>query len=535
MTQPLTIGWAYLTGHARATDPSDREVAEWPPHPGRVWLALAATHFETGADAAEGAALTWLQTLPHPQLWLPRSAGARRRVTTVYVPVNDSAEGSALLQTAPLTRSKQPRTFPTVWVGDAPCFLHWPEAPDDAAHRAALARLCAKVTRLGHSASLVQMWLADGPPSPDDDFTCWLPETEAQAALAECQLRGIRQGPSLERLRDAFQVGRRPAISLWVGYARRTESTRRSEPNRASAFDQEVIALVQTEGPVLPVTATLRVTQALRGALFRACPQQPPPAWLSGHDSNGRPLADGRGHLAIFPLPFVGHEHADGHLLGVALALPPDAPRAERAAALGWFLFDDAGQPADIRLTLGRLGVWVLRKRPWDDPRATLRPETWTAAPRGAEVWASVTPVVLDRFPKAQRVTERAAWEREVGALIFAACCRAGLPEPVEIDFDATSWHRGTPRAYVNERQPPPLPGAPAIRARRGDGFPFYFAKGSNAPKPQLHVFLRFAEPVVGPVLLGAGRFLGYGLCKPLFYPQSFNLEVSHAATRHAG
>ena len=60
----------------------------------------------------------------------------------------------------------------------------------------------------------------------------------------------------------------------------------------------------------------------------------------------------------------------------------------------------------------------------------------------------------------------------------------------------------------------------PAL-AKLGDGFPPYMLKGARAAKPQVHVFLRFAEPVVGPVLLGAGRFLGYGLFKPLdFVPK---------------
>ena len=37
----------YLTGYAVATDPSSRQKPEWPPHPARVYMALAAAHFET--------------------------------------------------------------------------------------------------------------------------------------------------------------------------------------------------------------------------------------------------------------------------------------------------------------------------------------------------------------------------------------------------------------------------------------------------------------------------------------------------------
>jgi CRISPR-associated protein Csb2 len=110
---------------------------------------------------------------------------------------------------------------------------------------------------------------------------------------------------------------------------------------------------------------------------------------------------------------------------------------------------------------------------------------------------------------------DRAEWEDEVADIIATACGRLGLPSPAEIRFGTTSWHRGSPRASVKRR---PLRGqtVPAGTATLGDGFPTYPAKGSNGVRPQLHVFVRFAEPVVGPILLGAGRFLGYGLCKPL-------------------
>jgi CRISPR-associated protein Csb2 len=36
------------------------------------------------------------------------------------------------------------------------------------------------------------------------------------------------------------------------------------------------------------------------------------------------------------------------------------------------------------------------------------------------------------------------------------------------------------------------------------------------ADRPRRHLVLYFAEPVAGPVLLGAGRFRGLGLCRPV-------------------
>src|SRR5262245_52472131 len=102
----------YLTGYAVATDPGTRERQEWPPHPARVFMAMAAAHFETEVPPeqkrAERDALEWLATLPPPDIAVPNHAV--RDVLEVYVPVNDQSDGEALLR-----RSRQPRMFPRVY------------------------------------------------------------------------------------------------------------------------------------------------------------------------------------------------------------------------------------------------------------------------------------------------------------------------------------------------------------------------------------------------------------------------------------
>jgi CRISPR-associated protein Csb2 len=122
--------------------------------------------------------------------------------------------------------------------------------------------------------------------------------------------------------------------------------------------------------------------------------------------------------------------------------------------------------------------------------------------------------VVLDRFPKASRTENRREWQAEVIEIIKQACTRGGLPPPLQVDIDSTAWHEGVPRARAKTRrlhshsQPRTAP--------LGDGFPALEAKPSRPAKPQVHVWLRFASKVAGPVLIGAGRFAGYGLCMPL-------------------
>jgi CRISPR-associated protein Csb2 len=214
-------------------------------------------------------------------------------------------------------------------------------------------------------------------------------------------------------------------------------------------------------------------------------------------------------------LSFVGSEYADGHLLGAALAFPRAVPRADRGRVLGAFLLEPSGQPKAVTLALGSLGVWSLIKRDWMETRQSLQPETWTAHPRGATTWATVTPVVLDRFPKFDPVNERDAWQAEIEGIVVTACERLGLPVPVDVALGTTCWHRGGPRATVKRR---PLRGHPELTeasASLGNGFPMYPTKGGNGARPQFHMCIRFAVPLIGPILLCAGRFLGYGLFKP--------------------
>jgi CRISPR-associated protein Csb2 len=276
------------------------------------------------------------------------------------------------------------------------------------------------------------------------------------------------------------------------------------------------LVLAQEAGPTLPAVSTLAVTQALRGAVMKHGGIQPVPVWVSGHKSDGSKCEDDTGHLGCIPLPFVGDEHADGHLLGVGLVFPRSVDRRERGRVLGPLLMGKDGQPRQVELKLGRLGVWTLKKRDWSEPRRTLQPETWTAHPKGAKTWASVTPVVLNRFPKVDRVKDRVGWTDEVAGILAEGCRHIGLPEPSGIDIDTTCWHRGGPRATGKRRALRRHNGTDGGDAALGEGFPFYPAKSANASRPQVHVWLQFAQPVAGPVLLGAGRFLGYGLCKPL-------------------
>ena len=200
--------------------------------------------------------------------------------------------------------------------------------------------------------------------------------------------------------------------------------------------------------------------------------------------------------MALLPLAYAGGEHADGHILGLAIAFPRSVPAPERAECLRGRLFGRLGEDLNLELQIGNLGVWTVRREERSAPPLALRATTWTEP---STVWASITPVVLDRHPKHDQQTERVQWREEVAESIAKSCELQGLPRPYLIDVDKTSWHRGAPRSR-------PGPG----------GMPWLPGKEGTSPRQQVHVLVRFPCEVQGPLLLGAGRFRGYGLCKPL-------------------
>jgi len=123
------------------------------------------------------------------------------------------------------------------------------------------------------------------------------------------------------------------------------------------------------------------LTSALRKTVMSRIPD-PIPAQLSGHGAPGRP------HLGFLALPDVGHEHADGHLLGVALAVPRDLPPADLTLLLRAVIMDPLSQ---LRMPGGR--TLTLQ---YGSDRYGLQPVRWAASARGSREWVTATPLMLD-------------------------------------------------------------------------------------------------------------------------------------------
>ena len=778
----FALGLRYLNGWSMAAaDGARKRRAEWPPHPDRVFMALAAAWFETGEDEAEGDVLRWLEGLPPPAI--AASNASRRTPLASYVPVNDDGHKKISSKTPlarlkkaglayiPEHRSRQPRGFPVAVPHDATVRLVWQEKLHG--RRGVLDLLVAKVTHVGHSASLVQVWVEDGcsvqanweptggpaplrlrvpstgrldrlahlynrdsqiawldlraaiqdakaewtatkpPPRvpwrefPDavllapepktrqhsdyaaaksgdavaaarlvaalleqsgldairtilalaigdhppllvsahayerdgfnaipgalaqligrhvglpydsnvvqsnivghtgadgygrlarqasfegsverrreylmvDDFIGqggtlanlrgWLERrggrvigavtlsgkpysaklnpTEGQIhelkqrhgrkferwwrdhfghafnCLTQSEARYLARSPDadtirnrlaaavcaggdgrrlqsvrerrnrprqlMERLAMQFPEGEprasiRPDQARWHGYSRAGAEPQVPPDVPGSVFDPRFVVLAIRRHRV-SLSATLRLTAALRGLLMRECPVQPPPEWFSGHDARGR--ASIAPHLALAPLPFVGAEHANGQVMGMALILPRSLMHSDARDVLDPVLHAaDSGLPRELRLFDGGWFECALEVDTRERPPFNLQPRIWTARSR---TWASVTPVVLNRhFKGADR------WRRTAES-VKDACEHIGLPRPGEVLLRPVSLVEGVPHARE---------------------FPRLTRKRDGGRQSHTHAVIVFEEPIAGPVLLGAGRFRGYGLCRPI-------------------
>ena len=120
---------------------SDRDEPEWPPHPGRVFMAMAAAYFET-RDASDDddalAAMQWFEALPAPEI--QASEAHARSTVKYYVPVNDKLTvNTSVLQSTPgLSRSKQERSYPTTIPIDSTVRFVWTDLNEAPKHIEAL-------------------------------------------------------------------------------------------------------------------------------------------------------------------------------------------------------------------------------------------------------------------------------------------------------------------------------------------------------------------------------------------------------------
>jgi CRISPR-associated protein Csb2 len=520
----LTLSLRFPTERYVAAAMHNRDELEWPPHPARLMLGLLATHYRHAGPPEERAALQWLCEHSAPEVRLPpQSVCIREKVVDVFVPSNTGSELSDKTKIAKLRKGHYParRCFPSLLLPeDLPLVVfHWPDAEADEDTLSSLRGLLKDFSRFGHSSSLVAAELIEAIPdglkqrlvpldaasnaSPDHLLRVPWPglldsaETAYAADLRDKELLASFARRDAAPGRGSFQAsprGRYDPRHVTIGY---TESSERVECH--SPWESGIFVLHRKSGDRLGLEMTWALATVLHKTLLdrwqRKFPDVAVPSWISGHQPGGAntaPLAEC--HLAIFPLPFVDSAHADGGIKGIGCAFPRSPDEEVRTR-----LRKDWRDMLGALMEDGRLELLPANKS-WRFEAAvqdasldleSLRSGTWTKA---SIRWSSVTPIILDRHPKPSFRKDPEGWQESCRAIIATACLRIGLPLPVEISVSP----------YTRMAGVLPAPAFPAPEGRPG-----------RPPRFHVHAEIEFSSPVVGPVLIGAGRYRGYGLMKP--------------------
>ncbi len=435
---------------------------EWPPSPARLFAALVAAD-GTGerCRVTDGTELEWLERLPPPDIHAHTEPWHQvlqpRYVVQHRGTASKSTHQEYVGRTGALIRPGvrvTPRHPRVVYL--------WNTSPPEPT-LSALHRRASRIGYLGTADSPVRVRVMSGVPEPPANAEAFLPDPDGDLTINVAAPGDLR---ILDRMYEAWcehgaDIGRAHYPAL------RHQAPYRSSSSAAPGETPAVVAWLRLD-PAISGRRVSAVTELFKAAVLSKHQEihGEPPAVLHGHGFDGKGYEIAR-YLA---LPDVGFRRSRGRIHGLALWLPPgsDPVERERSRDAALAVRRLAGRSVDTTVSADDGEA-----RPW-----AANPKRWTASSQG---WATAFPVLHERRGSLDLV-EVSRW-----------CRHAGLPAPVA--FRAL---RG-----------PLVPGAVDLA-------PVEVNRPGQPGLPYSHVELRFAEPVRGPVVIGAGRQRGFGLCVPV-------------------
>ncbi len=442
----------------------DPRAVEWPPHPARVLAALRSV-----ATDEDLPTLRALECLPAPHIYASDLVGESRTRTFVVTNTTE-AKGGNLSHPARTSGLRERRSaFPL----SPQVHMLW--AVDDHISDeevSSLDRLARRVPYLGRSTSVVLMGFRRAEPDlPRPGLELYVPSGHPTSVTLRVPYDGYT-----DELSELFTAGQRAWQASDGGRGRQAYRHYPDGVVVAPPAEETVWRSPYQDLVVLRITdqrpsgrLTTRFTKALRSKVMSQTADPLPPA-LHGHGIDSQP------HVAYLALPFAGYDRADGHLVGLAVAVP-GLPANERRAILRGLLGPNPVEPVLLQVPGLQTSV-SLRYEPDTWRPYSARPERWSGVSR---TWVTVTPIVLDHFPK------RGDLHAEVARSLTAA----GYPPPESIDVSRQPLTPGGIALTPND-----LP-------KRAQG------------RIYCHARVTFSQPVAGPVLAGAGRYFGVGLFAP--------------------
>lgn len=453
--------------------------AEWPPSWMRLYSALVSV-----ADHSSEEELLLLETIERwpapiihadPPTFAETPQMSFRR--TAWVPQNTIANGGS---GALVGRVNGERSWSRFVPRSRSILYAWPQVEVSPERAARLDSLSRRVPYLGRTTSpAIVEFVRDCDVPPGATY----PATHVSAEDEFIPTHAVRVpfAGALRALEDAYERKERgqPGDSWAIGaFSDYGVLSRAGEPSEARGPYRDFVVLA-LDGPRRDGRHAVELTNLLRKSVM-ANLARPLPA-VHGHGTRGTV------QCAFLALPFVGREHADGHVVGLAVAIP-EMNRLDLAD-----LHAAIGAVASRGLSSASLGSFRLRRlSPLDLRRAPAALQTWRWM-LPSTTWVTAYPVVLDRYLRPNDTLD---------TLVRRTVQNAGLPEPEFVMASLQPFTNLVPGA---------LSLTPGETTRPGHG---------QGVRPYRHLVLTFPAPVRGPVILGSMRHYGLGLCVPIPRPQ---------------
>jgi len=433
---------------------------DYPPSAHRLFQALtAAANSNSGMSEAAKEALQWLEKQSPPQIIVPESSLGSR--VTTFVPNNDM-DVVARAWAKGRTPEKKPEELRTAKIlqprhlgGDATIRFLWPVK--DAS--SPLDRICELARHIHHLGLGIDMVVGNGRVIADS-------EKNRLPGITYIPIEGkgwrVPVEGSLEELMDRYQQRKNaipPNEYEEVTYVR--EAATRRPPMHAFALvneDGDYCRFDSTDAMVVAAelrhAAHTRAKQLRFDAAFTE-------GYVCGHANSSHDKDD---RFAYVPVPTLAPAGRDNAIRRVMLIQGRPSSEADSLA----------------RRLSGVSLSGKARLRPIDNPEKDGVIKKYTEA---AERWGTVTPMVLPGHLNGRGLAHRQK------KLVLKSLAHAGIMTPV---------------AEIHLQADPIFPGAERTGRYRVPEYLRQFTK--------THAIITFSEPVVGPVVIGAGRYVGLGL-----------------------
>ncbi len=484
---------------------------DWPPSPARLFQALVAGIGQDGPlsdDASKP--LEWLEALDPPVIAAPHVT-LGMTIPMHFVPNNDlDALGGFAINLAK-TRTAFKVWKPKLFDQETAFLYAWrfDETDGSLAHAKRVCEYAERLYQLGRG--IDQAWAVGEIVEPHklDEFLLAYRGVVHRPAGGRHGIVLARPQPgSLKSLKDRYETMSRRFKTEGQGRSVRLQFAQAPKPRfTPTAYDsppnRQVFELCsrtnQADLITWPLSRISNLVVAIRDRavkkLKEALPDQEPQIekCLVGRKADGSDDAPKAARVRILPLPSIGHAHADQAIRRVLVEVPA-----------GCLVRSD-----DVFWAFSGLELTDAASTNWPDCVMTATSDDSMLRHYGvddqAERWRTITPAALPerakrrrieparRAAEAKRGAERATEQQQAAASVVQALRHAELSVQVDsIRVQREPFDANGERVEV-------------------------FAPGTRFPKERLwHVEVVFKEPVIGPLVLGDGRYYALGLMQPV-------------------